>query len=305
MFKNLRSGSLFIIFTLFLTSPILAQTPRRAVKLVSLNIEGNKTADANFIKLNSGLVENQEITGEDIQRAIRQLWNLHLFSDIQVILEKEVGNSVFLTIKVKEYPRLEKIEIEGNKKVKKKDLEKELDFYRGQVIGPVEIKKAQKKIKKLYEEKGYLLAKIEPVIRKSPKAEDRVILRFKIREGNKVKIKGITFHGNHAFSDKKLRKQLKKTKTDGFLFFGGGDFDREKYQEDLKNLIAFYRKEGFRDAEVVKDSIYYGPDKTQMFIDIWVNEGRRYYFGDITWEGNKLFKDEQLSSLLGFKKGDV
>ncbi len=277
---------------------------RRTVKLAGLQVVGNETADANFIKLNSGLTVGEEINGESIQKAIKQLWNLKMFSDIQILLDKEVAGSVYLTIKVEEYPRLERIELEGNKEVKRKDLEKELAFYRGQVITPYEIQKAEKSVRKLYEDKGYLLAEIEPRLRQSDKP-GRVVLRLKIREGNKVKIQGVDFHGNVAFDDGKLRKQFKHTKKDGFLFFGGGDFDKEKYQEDLKNLIAFYRKEGFRDAEVVKDSLYYGPDKKSMYVDVWVNEGRRYYFGDITWEGNELFTAEQLSQFLDFKKGDV
>ncbi|NIR48648.1 outer membrane protein assembly factor BamA, partial [candidate division KSB1 bacterium] len=253
---------------------------------------------------NSGLAVNETITGEDIQKAIKQLWSLKMFSDIQVVLEKQVGESVYLKIKVEEYPRLERIELEGNDKLKKKDIEKELDFYRGQVISPQEIKRAKEKIAKLYEEKGYLLADIEPQTRDGSR-DEKIVLRFKIKEGNKVKIEGITFHGNQAFSDGELRGQLENTEEDGFLFFGGGDFDPEKYREDRKKLISFYHKEGFRDAEVLRDSIYYGPDKKSMYIDIWVREGIQYYFGDITWEGQELFTEEQLNSFLDFNKGDV
>ncbi len=277
---------------------------RKSIKIAAISIEGNLTADANFVKLNSGLVENEEITGEDIQKAIKQLWSLNLFSDIQVLLDREVNDSVYLTIKVVEHPRLERIELQGNDKIKKKEIEKKLDFYRGQVMGPKEIARAEKNIRKLYEEKGYLLAKVEPVVRDGASPGKR-ILRLNIDEGNKVVIEGIRFHGNANFSNKKLRKQLKDTEENGFLFFGGGDFDSEKYQEDLKKLIAFYRKEGFREAEVLRDSISYGPQKKEMFIDIWVEEGIRYYFGDITWEGNELFEAANLASYLDFKKGDV
>ncbi len=283
----------------------MAQTGRRrAVKVAAISVAGNVTADANFVKLNSGLSAGQKISGEDIQRAIKQLWGLNLFSDIQIVLDREVNNAVYLTIKVAEYPRLARVELEGNKKIKKKDIEKELDFYKGQVMNPHEVKKAENKIKKLYEEKGYLLAEVESSVRPEGK-QKREVLRLKIKEGNKVVIEGIHFHGNKNFTDKKLRKQLKDTQENGFLFFGGGDFDAEKYSEDLKKLVDFYRKEGFRDAEVERDSIYYGPLKKQMFIDIWVNEGTRYYFGDITWEGNELYSAEQLAEYLDFKTGDV
>ncbi|MFQ5602266.1 MAG: outer membrane protein assembly factor BamA [bacterium] len=307
MLNSFRSKILLLVILIFAVNTpnsISQISARKTLKLISLSVQGNTTADANFIKLNSGLAVNEQISGEDIQKAIKQLWSLNMFSDIQITLDKEVGQSVYLTIHVKEYPRLEKIELEGNKKIKKKDLQKELNFYKGQLIGPQEIKKAQRKVKKLYEGKGYLLSKVEPKVRDS-ETDGKIILRLKIKEGNKVKIEGITFEGNKSFKDKKLRKQFKDTKENGFLFFGGGDFDRDKYQEDLKNLVKFYRKEGFRDAEVVKDSIFYGPEKKDMFIKVWVHEGTRYYFGDISWEGNELYTDDQLKSILDFQRGDV
>ncbi|MFQ5650382.1 MAG: outer membrane protein assembly factor BamA [bacterium] len=298
-------GSFVATFALFfIFSLCFGQSARKAIKVAAISVEGNDIADPNFIKLNSGLSDNQEITGEDIQKAIKQLWSLNLFSDIQILLDREVAGAVYLTIKVEEYPRLDKVELEGNKKLKKKDIEKKLDFYKGQVLGPQVVKKAETKIKKLYEEKGYLLADVKSVTRESAFKHKRV-LRFKIREGNKVVIEGISFHGNKNFSDKKLRKQLKDTKENGFWFFGGGDFDADKYNDDLRKLIAFYRKEGFRDAEVLRDSIHYGPLKKEMYIDIWVNPGMRYYFGDITWEGNELYTADQLASYLDFRKGQV
>ncbi|MFQ5637339.1 MAG: outer membrane protein assembly factor BamA [bacterium] len=300
-----RKWLLSILFLVFLVNASWPQTNRRkSLKLGDLTVEGNKAADTNFIKLNSGLTVNERVSGEDIQKAIKQLWSLKMFSDIQVLLENQVDETVSLKIKVEEYPRLDRIELDGNKKIKKKDIEKELNFYKGQVISPQEIAKAQRKIKNLYEEKGYLLANIETKLRDNPQ-KDKIIMRLKINEGNKVKIEGIRFHGNRTFSNKKLRKQLKGTKENGFLFFGGGDFDRKKYEEDKKNLLDYYRKEGFRDVEILRDSIYYGQGKKSMYIDMWVSEGIRYYFGDITWEGQELFTDQQLKSFLDFETGDV
>lgn len=298
------------VFTLILALSLSFSTglgqvgPQSSVRLLGLSVEGNQTADANFIKLNSGLTENEKITGEDIQKAIRQLWSLNMFSDIQVLLDREVGDGVYLTIKVEEYPRLDKVVLSGNDEVKKKDLEKAISFYPGQVLSPTDIQRAEKRMEGLYREKGFLLADVNHALLKS-EHEGRVVLNFRISEGNKVTIKRIRFHGNQAFSDDKLRGQFKDTEQDGFWFFGGGDFDREKYQEDLKRLTSFYQREGFRDAQVLRDSIHYGPNKKDMFIDVWVREGNRYYFGDITWEGNELFTDKQLQSMLGFDTGDV
>jgi len=282
--------------------PIAVSAQRQSTKLLGITVEGNKTADATIIQMNSGLTAGKDINSDDIQKAIKNLWSLKLFSDVEIIIDKEVAGGVYLIIKVKEYPRLEKIELVGNKKIKKDDIDKELDFYRGQVLSTYQINKAKRKIKKLYADKGYLLVEITAETYDSEK-EDKVILRYKIKEGNKVQIKKINFLGNDHFSDSKLRKQFKETKED--RWWRGADFNDKKYREDLDKVIEFYRKEGFRDAEIVRDSVYYDAAKKDIFIDVTVNEGNQYYIGDITWEGNELFPVEQLRSLLGFEKGDV
>jgi len=274
---------------------------QRSFRLLGLSVEGNKTADANFIKLSSGLALGELITNEDVQTALRQLWSLNMFQDAQVLLDREVGDGVYLIIKVEESPRLDKIEYAGNKKLKKKDLEKELDLFKGQVVSPGDLAKARRKLKKVYEKKGYLLAEIEA--KTEPADTGRVNLKLNIAEGSKVQIKAISFIGNVAFADGKLRKQLKKTKQDSWL--RGGDFDEKKYREDLDKVVDFYRAHGYRDAELLGDSIYYGADKKDMFIDIRVNEGIKYYIGKISWEGNKLFPDKLLAALLGFQSSEV
>ncbi len=297
--------NIIICVVFFFTTFIFAQpadAQRSSTKLLGITVEGNKTADATIIQINSGLTSGKNINSDDIQKAIKNLWSLKLFSDIEVLIDKEVAGGVYLIIRVKEHPRLEKIELVGNKKLKKDDIDKELDFYRGQVLSAYQINKARRKLKKVYAEKGYLLAEITPETYDSEK-EGKVILRLKIKEGNKVQVKKINFFGNDNFSDGKLRKQFKEIKED--RWWRGADFNREKYREDLGLVTEFYRKEGFRDAEIVQDSVYYDVEKKDIFIDVTVNEGNRYYIGDITWEGNELFPLEQLQSLLGFETGEA
>ncbi len=279
-----------------------AQQRQNSFKVLGISVEGNKTADGNFIKLSSGLAIGETITGDDVQSAIRQLYSLEMFEDVEILLDRRVGDGIYVTIKVSEFPRLNKIELEGNKKIKKKDLEKELTFFKGQVISPREVTRTRRKLAKLYEEKGYLLAEISPATAPAEE-EGQVNLNVKIEEGSKVQIKTVTFHGNQAFSNKKLRKQMKGTKQNGLL--GGGDFDEEKFLEDQAKVLDFYRANGFRNAEILRDSIYYSAAKNDMFIDIWVDEGAKHYFGNITWEGNKLFPHWLLASRLGFSKGET
>ncbi len=272
-----------------------------SVKVLGVTVEGQKSADPTLIQINSGLSTGKEINSEDLQKAIKNLWSLNIFSDVEILLDKEVAGGVYLTIRVKEYPRLEKIELAGNKKIKKEDIDKELDFYRGQVVSPTHVNQARRKLKKLYFDKGFLLVEINPETFASEK-EDRVILRFNIKEGNKVQIKKINFLGNDNFSDSKLRKKMKETKED--RWWRGADFNRKKFNEDLEKVLQFYRNEGFRDAEIVSDSIYYDAERKDLFIDIAVREGNRYYIGDIGFQGNKIYSTEVLQSRLGFDTGD-
>ena len=296
-----KKAIILFLVTFVLISSVQAQ--KRSVRILGVSVEGNKTTDANMIRLSSGITPGTTITGDAIQDAIRQLWRLDLFSDIQILVDRELSEGVYLTIKVKEYPRLEKVELEGNKKLKKNDIDDILNFYSGQVISPSLLTRSKNKLLEKYKEKGYLLATINVETLPGKVDSSRVIVRFTFNEGKKVQIKKINFFGNYAFDDGKLKKQFKKTKED--RWWRGADFDKKKYEEDLQKLIDFYRNEGFRDAEVLRDSLYYGPEKDDMYIDIWVYEGPKYKFGDITWEGNTLFTDEELNSRLGFKKGDT
>lgn len=300
--KNRIYAFMVIVMICVLAFPLVSFGQRSSVKVLGVTVEGQKTADPTIIQINSGITSGKEITSDDIQKAIKNLWSLNIFSDVEVLLDKEVAGGVYLTIRVKEYPRLEKVELEGNKKLKKNDIDEALDFYKGQVLSSHQINLAKRKLKKLYAEKGYLLAEITPETYDAEK-EGKVILRLKIKEGNKVQVKKINFFGNENFTDGKLRKQMKETKED--RWWRGADFDRKKFDEDLLKVGEFYRNEGFRDAEIVGDSVYFDDSKKDLFIDVTVTEGNKYYVGDITWDGNEIHSSERLESLLGFKSGDV
>jgi len=299
---------LFYISVLFImfAFPGLTSAQVQKFRLLGLNVEGSTRHDD--IILTSGLRKGEEIGLEDIQNAIKRLWSRQLFSDVKIILEKSVGDGVFLRIQVKEYPRLVKekhIEFSGRKKIKEKDLLEKIDLEPGEVLSEWAISRAKRKILDLYHEKGYLLVKVQTEKFQSTEAENQVILRIKINEGNKVQVKQISFSGNENFSDGKLRKQFKETKEDKWWRLGGADFDEEKYLEDKQKILEFYRNNGFRDIEIVRDSIYYDDEYKDMFIEITVREGTQYKFGEITFEGNTVFSTEELASKLNFAEGDV
>jgi len=292
--------TLTFLSTLFVSAGWTQQDSR--LTLLGLAVEGNETTDAGLIVASSGLVVGEPLTSEKIQSAIRQLWELELFSDVKVISEKQTGEGVYLCVRVLEYPRLEFVEMVGGKKIGKDDLEDAIDLNKGQVLRPSDPVRLRRKLQGLCEEKGYLLTDISVEIREGEK-EGLASLYVRVHEGKKVKIKRISFEGNSAFSDKKLRKRLKETKKKAL--FRKGEFRRERFEEDLEAMIEFYREHGYRDAQVLGDSIWYSDDLKRMFILVEIDEGALFYFGKVDFSGSDLFSDAELHRQLLFRPGDV
>ncbi len=279
----------------------VSQAQLQKFKINQMRIEGNTKADSSIIYLNSGLKVGEEITTDQIQKAVKNLWALKLFSDVKILVENQSYKGLDLVIKVSEFPRLDGWLVTGNDKLSKKDVDREISFYRGMVLTPFRIYKAKKNLLKKYKDEGYLLAKVEIDTIRNEKGQ--MLAELKINEGKKVQVEKIRIFGNKELSEKELKKQFEGIKED--RWWRGADFDEEKYQKDLQNVLAYCRKKGFRDAEIVKDSLYYSEDKQDMFINVYINEGQRYYFGDISFEGNTVFSEKELRAQLLFSRGDV
>ena len=288
----------FFIFT-FLTLAFFYQISS-AVVISKIEVEGNRSVDKSLIINMSGLRIGSELEPTAIQNAIKRLYAMRLFSDIQ-IEGKETDGEMELFIKVREYPKVSSIQISGNKKIKTDALKEKLNITLGKVISPLDVKADVDNIKSIYREKGYLAAKIESEVLQSDK-EGEVVLKFEIKEGKKVRIKKIFIEGNQVFKDKKIKKKM-KNKED--RWWRGGGFDPEKFEEDKERIVEFYKKKGYLDAGIISDSIWYGPSPKNMFIKIVLTEGDKYKFGETNWEGNKLFSAEKLNKLVKFKEGEI
>ncbi|MCC7429332.1 outer membrane protein assembly factor BamA [bacterium] len=306
-----------VLFLLCFSNQISAQV--KTIEILDIRVDGNSNASPEMVKLNSGLYVGQKASGDDIQNAIKQLWALKVFSDVKILSDKQVDKGVYLLILVKEYPKLAKVEFSGNEELDDTEAAQTFGLIRGQTISPTIIKRAENKIKKFYFDEGFLLAQIKTTEEIS---EGQVKLKVQIDEGKKIQIERITFTGNETFSDGTLRKQMKDIKENAW--WRSADFDPKKYDADKENVLSFYRKSGFRDAEILSDTTYYDETQQDLYINIKVNEGIKYYFGEITWEGNSLWKKlqdstttkedslkysqfttESLNEILGIKKGDV
>lgn len=303
-----------IFVVLILIPSILFAQQQEVYKILGISVEGNIVAQPAAIIANSGLKVGDEISftrvgniivaGDKIRNAIKQLWALRIFKNVSIEIENQVGDGVYLLIRVEEYPRLEDIVIEGNKALSTKDIKNKINLVRGQVIAEHRLTSIENEIKKAYEEKGYFLADVKFEI--IPTKEGRANLKVKINEGKKISIKKIIFEGNVKVKDGDLKGAMKETKEKKWwMFWRTAKFDRKKYEEDKKKLIEFYRKKGFKDATILDDSIYTDEKKEHLFVKIKVYEGPQYKVRNVKWEGNTVFDDKVLSERLDFKLGDI
>jgi outer membrane protein insertion porin family len=285
------------------------QSPRQqSYKILGISVEGNVTADPSTVILTSGLRTGDEIVvpGDATQKAITKLWDLRMFSDIQLLIDKQVGEGMYLKILVEEHPRLDRITITGNDEFSQEDIEGKIGLIKGQILRPVDFNRIQRKLLKAYEEEGYMLAKVDLGTEVLNPRDNRAEMRVTIDEGPEVDIAAITFSGNEAFEDSDLRGAMDETSEDSWWrFWRSSHFDRENYRKDKKLVLDKYREEGFLDAEITGDSIWYNEDKTEMHINLRVDEGQRSYIRNIVWKGNTVYPDSLLSARLGFESGDV
>ena len=314
--------SLSIALLALATSVAFAQVevdytrPRKYI-VGDVSVEGNTYFSSNQIVSQTGLLKGREVTipGDDISDAIKKLTSKGFFEDVGIYIDhfSPARDSVWLTIKIMERPRVSKFSFTGVKSSEKKDLEERLNLRRGRDFSDYVKNSSVGIIKRYYAEKGYLLCEVDVQTRKDSMVRHAIQVNFAVDKGPKVRIKDINFIGNEHLSDYKLAKSMKKTKSNKFYnFFNSKKFNEKEYPEDKKSLISAFNEAGYRDARIVRDSVYMvdvvgknGKVKKRICIDIEVDEGKKYYFRDVKWTGNSVYSAEALNEVLKIQKGDV
>ncbi len=288
--------------------------------------------------------ETINVPGKKISKAIEKLWDQGLFEDIRIVADKVDGDKIFLKIKLKERARLSGFSFKGVRKGEADKLRDKLELVNGDVVTDNLRVSAKNTIKEYFKEKGYLNTKVDITKRIDTARRNQVKLRFDIDKNKRIKVKDINFYGNVKLTDAKAEGAFKNTKekvrfrplkgveklvasifkgvftlnfnsiTDSVKTIASEDirlgifkrskFIREKFQEDKQKLIQKYNSLGYRDFKILKDSIVYNGDNT-IDLNLYVDEGDKYYFKDIEWVGNTVYSSKQLSQVLGIQKGDV
>lgn len=293
-----QAAALWIISLLI---ALLAGSTAKAqsYEVASVVVEGNRAVESSLISSVSGLATGMKLSSTAVQEAIRRVYGLGLFSDVQVNGEF-AGGRINVQIVVVEHPQLAEISFEGNKSIKTDKLKDKLTIFERQTVGPSQISNNVEAVRKFYRAEGYYLAEVVPETKTLD--SNKIAIVFKIKEKDKVKIRAIEFEGNEAFSDGSLRGEM-SAKPKGFL--RSGSFKREQYDEDKDKIIEYYRKRGYIDAAITGDSVIVDPDGKGLLLRLYMNEGTRYHYGDVTFKGNAIYKTDLLADQLKFKNGDI
>ena len=315
---EMRIGRILTLLTLLL-APALVRAQDGGVEvdynhpqkyiIAGISVEGNTVFGEQQIINQTGMHKGMEVTvpGEEISNVVRRLYLQRYFEDVAVEIDSlSAGrDSAWFKIRIKERPRVSRWTFSGVKSSERKDIEERLNLRRGGEFSEYVEKTSADIIKRYFAEKGFLLCDVKAEVQRDSVVKNAIRVNFAIDKGEKVRIKEIHFIGNEHVKEYKLARAMKKTKSNKFYnFFHSKKFNEKEYLSDKKSALSAFNEAGYRDARLVRDSVYY-LEPGKLGIDLEFEEGDKYYFRDVTWTGNSVYSSDDLSDALGIHKGDV
>ena len=276
-------------------------------EIAEITTTGSKYYDGNSMVSLSGLRVGDKIKvpGDAITSAIKKLMGQGILEEVEVDAVKIEGNKIWLNLVIKERPRLFKLQYTGIKKGEQETLNDKVKAYKGKIVTATVKKNIDLAIRKFYQDKGYLNIAIKIAEKTDSSRGNNATMKIDIVKGSKVKISEIKFVGVTELSEATVRKKLKNTKQKAFYkLFSPSKYIPKKFEEDKVKLVEFYNKKGYRDAQILMDSVYKDGDKYVKIL-MKIEEGKQYHYRNIYWEGNYIYPDSVLSEILAIKKGDV
>ena len=310
---------IFLALLLALSCPSWAQQAGNGVEVDYNNpkkyivggvkLEGNEYLSENQILQVAALREGMEVTvpSEEMSNIVTRLWRQRYFEDVAVSIDSLVPtrDTAYFKISIVERPRVSRWLFSGVKSGEQKELEERLNLKRGGEFSEYVVKTSSDIIKRYYKEKGFSNVKVDVNTKRDTVIRSAIRVQFAVDRGEKVKIQKITFNGADHVKESKLVRSMKKTRDKRLQnFFSSKKFQEKEYENDKRQLLTAFNEAGFRDARIVKDTMYY-VEPNRLQIDFDIDEGKQYYFRDITWTGNSVYASEDLNSVLMIEKGDV
>lgn len=268
-------------------------------------VKGNRKIEADAIRAKLASKEGGAYNEDTIRQDIQDLFSLGYFYNIEVDRSEGTGNKTTLTYTVTEKPSVVEIEYKGNDEIEENDLKEAVSIKPYEILNMSKIREATDKLEKLYEDKGYFLARISYKIEKG-KEPDTVKLVFDIRENDKVRVKRITFIGNNKMSSGKLKGAM-LTQEGGFFSFlsGGGAYKQDAFDRDVQMLSYLYFNDGYVQVKIDRPQVYVTPDKKAIYISIRVEEGEQFKVGSVDFTGDLLFSRAELFESTHIQEQDL
>ena len=275
--------------------------------LDSISVSGLKTFNDQTVISFSGLRKGQNVSipGEEISAVINKLWGLDLFSDINFYVTNVQGNNISLEIEIEELPTLTDVKVVGLKKGKTEAIIKDTELTVGKKLSESFVTNTKNYILNKMKKEGFYNAKVNlnQILDSTEKNGYKMVVN--VDRGSRIKIGSINFEGNEIYTDQKLRQRLKKTRQKNSLrLWKKAKYIEEDYNADLEKLMDFYKANGFRDARIIQDSVGL-QENMSLAAYLKIEEGRKYYFGEIDFIGNTVYSDYQLQQILGLQQGDA
>jgi len=246
------------------------------MQISEIVVEGNQRIESATVLTFLGLSEGQLVSGGQINAAYQNLLGSGLFETVEVVPE---GNT--LRVRVQEFPTINRVSFEGNRKIRDEVLEQFVESRSRVVYRPDQAKRDAESIAEAYRQSGRAAARVRPVIIRRP--QNRVDLVFEIREGAEVEIERISFIGNRTFSDDRLRDELESRQAGFFRRLVTRDnFVPDRLEVDRQRLRDFYNERGFIDFEVISVTPEFSRERDAFFVTFRVREGLPFKFGELT-----------------------
>ena len=308
-----------ILSVLVLASPLAAFAqegpevdyahPKKYV-IGGMKVEGNSYFSDQQILQQTGLRAGMSVNipGEEISGIVNRLWHQRYFEDVAVSLDSlsATKDTAWLKIAIVERPRVSRWTYTGVKSGEKKDLQERLNLRPGREFSEYVKTTSVDIIKRYYKEKGFLLCDVDVQTQKDSVIRSAIRVNFDVKKGDKVRIKTINFIGRDEIKAFKLARSMKKTKAGDKIYniFASKKFNEKEYVTDKKSAVEVFNEAGYRDARLIRDSIYY-VKPNRLGIDLEFDKGEKYYFRNITWTGNSVYPTETLNEILNIEPGDV
>ncbi|MCB0349929.1 MAG: outer membrane protein assembly factor BamA [Bdellovibrionales bacterium] len=290
---------LFLMCSLAISSYALA---KEVIKEIS--ISGQKKIEESAIRAKIQSQVGSNLDPQRIRQDIKDLFGTGFFYNV-VVDKKPAQGGVALNYIVSEKPTISEIKFEGNDEIEGDELREAVGIKVYEILDMAKVNEAIAKLEKLYEEKGYFLARVKANV--VPGKDNTSTLNFGITENEKVKVAKIRFLGNTQMPSTKL-KSVMQTQEGGYFSFmsGSGAYKQDVFDRDIQLLYYLvYYNEGYIQAKIDRPQTYVTPDKKSIYITIRIEEGERFNVGEVTFTGDLLFPDSELYNDIKIKSGEL